>query len=64
MDNLIGMKIKVVSNLEDHENYKGQELEITESLGDDYYIATDGVSEWQVGLEETDVFDKLCNLSE
>lgn len=52
---MIGTKIIILNNLDDHIGYKGQEVEIIEELENDYYTVTDGLSKWCVGIEETNI---------
>ena len=55
MKTLIGKKCKILTNLEDHLGYEGQELEVVEELENDYLVVTDGKKTWYAGIEETNL---------
>lgn len=54
--NIIGKKVIIIENLSDHIGYKGQELEIIKELENSYILVTDGITEREIGIEETDLF--------
>lgn len=56
MKTMLGKKLLILHNLEDHTGYKGQEVEIIELLENEYYTVTDGFSKWCVGIEETNLY--------
>ena len=54
MNNLIGKKVIIIDNLEDHTDYVGQPLTIQSVEKDNYITVSDGESVWVAGLEETE----------
>ncbi len=54
---LVGKKCRLVRNLECFVDYKGQELQFMEELPDNYCVVSDGTNKWEVGIEETNLFN-------
>lgn len=55
MEDLIGKKVRIIDNLEDHLEYKNQELTIKTVEENSYITVNEG--NWYIGLEEVEFLD-------
>lgn len=54
----IGRVIKIIDNLEDHTEYKGEDLTVISVEDNDYLVVENSKgNRWYAGIEETDIKD-------